>query len=98
GFFVDPYGDVLPCNGMTQKASMGNLRFQTWDEIWHSAQADAVRNQVKKCTKNCWMIGSAAPAMARRIWIPAWWVLRHKLAGSRYSLQENKFLKESGSV
>lgn len=98
GFFVDPYGDVLPCNGMTEKASMGNLREQTWDQIWNSEQANQVRNQVKNCSKNCWMIGSVAPAMQKRIWVPAWWVLRHKLSGNHYSLQENKFVKGSGSV
>ena len=52
-FFVDPFGDVIPCNGMTEKKSMGNLHEKTWDEIWNSKQADDVRQCVKNCDKNC---------------------------------------------
>lgn len=92
-FFLDPFGDVIPCNGMTVKKSMGNLHENTWDEIWNSKQAEEVRKCVKNCDKNCWMIGSVSPAMKQRIWIPGWWIVKHKLLmGSRYSLNENKFI------
>lgn len=93
GFFVDPYGDVLPCNGMTEKMSMGNLNSLTWDEIWHSEQADEVRQAVKNCSKNCWMIGSASPAMHQRIRVPLAWVLQHKFIKRGYNLGENDFIK-----
>mgnify|MGYP000715630937 CR=1 FL=1 len=33
-FFIDPFCDVIPCNGMCQKAVMGNLREQEWEELW----------------------------------------------------------------
>lgn len=92
GFFLDPYGNVLPCNGSTEKMAMGNLHDQSWDEIWNSEQAAKVREQVKHCDKNCWMIGSAAPAMKQRIWVPGWWIVKHKLMGNKYSLKENKFI------
>lgn len=91
-FFIDPFGDVIPCNGMTTKQSMGNLNNSTWNEIWTSEQADNVRECVKNCNKNCWMIGSVSPAMKQRIWIPLWWVIKHKIKGSKYSLEENKFI------
>ncbi len=91
GFFVDPFGDVLPCNGSAVKMSMGNLHEKEWDEIWNSPEAEEVRSMVKKCPRNCWMIGSAAPAMKQKIRIPALWVLKHKLAGG-YSLKENGFI------
>ena len=95
GFFLDPYGNVLPCNGSTEKMVMGNLHDNTWDEIWNSEQAAQVRNQVKHCEKNCWMIGSASPAMKQRIWVPGWWVIKHKLfMGNHYSLDENKFIEK----
>jgi MoaA/NifB/PqqE/SkfB family radical SAM enzyme len=79
GFFVDPFGDVLACNGMDKKMSMGNLNTQNWDEIWNSSQADKVRQSVKKCNKNCWMIGSAAPAMWQNLKVPVMWIVRNKL-------------------
>jgi MoaA/NifB/PqqE/SkfB family radical SAM enzyme len=91
GFFVDPFGHVLPCNGSTTKMSMGNLNEKTWDEICSSKKAEEVRKKVKACTKNCWMIGSVAPAMKQRILIPVFWVIKHKLKGG-YSLCENKFI------
>ena len=95
GFFLDPYGNVLPCNGSTEKMSMGNLHDQTWDEIWNGPQAAKVREQVKHCEKNCWMIGSVSPAMKQRIWIPGWWVIKHKIfRGGHYSLDENKFIEK----
>lgn len=79
GFFLDPWGDVLPCNGMDVKQSMGNLREQSWDEIWNSEQAQKVRNMVKTCPKNCWMIGSAAPAIWHHPVKPILWVIKRKL-------------------
>ena len=79
GFFLDPYGDVLACNGMDKKESMGNLREQSWDEIWNSERAEAVRRIVKNCEKNCWMIGSASPAIWHHPIKPILWVLRNKL-------------------
>lgn len=88
GFFLDPFGDVLPCNGMKNKMSMGNLKEQSWDEIWNSRQAAKVRKAVKHCTRNCWMIGSAAPAMKKRVYIPAAWVLKQKLSGKKYRMDE----------
>ncbi|MDR0979385.1 MAG: radical SAM protein [Lachnospiraceae bacterium] len=94
-FFVDPYGDVMPCNGLKDKLSMGNLNDNTWDEIWNSKQAKDIRSCVKKCDRNCWMIGSVSPAMKKRIWIPAMWVLKHKIKGNKYSIYENKFIKKN---
>ena len=78
-FFLDPFGNVLPCNGTDKPAIMGNLKENTFEEIWHSPQANETRGQVKECTKQCWMIGSASPAMKKRIWVPLRWVLKNKL-------------------
>lgn len=77
-FFIDPYGDVMPCNGTKDKEVMGNLNEQGWDELWGSEQAERVRNAVRHCDRNCWMIGSVSPAMHKYIWKPAAWVLVHK--------------------
>ena len=94
GFFLDPFGNVLPCNGSDKPMVMGNLHEKEFDEIWTSNQASEVRCQVKNCNKECWMIGSASPAMKQRIWIPAMWLFKYKfLKFNRYRLEDykNKF-------
>ena len=97
-FFIDPYGDVMPCNGTKEKEVMGNLNEQTWDELWNSEQAEKVRNKVRHCDRQCWMIGSVSPAMHKYIWKPAWWVIRHKFfrffKKQKYSMFENKIVRD----
>jgi MoaA/NifB/PqqE/SkfB family radical SAM enzyme len=77
-FFLDPHGNILPCNGSDEPMIMGNLKEQTFDEIWDGQNADDIRKQVKNCSKKCWMIGSASPAMKKRVWVPMKWVARNK--------------------
>ena len=96
-FFIDPYGDVMPCNGTKCKQVMGNLNEQTWEELWNSQKAEEVRNIVRHCDRQCWMIGSVSPAMHKYIWVPAWWVLRHKLkfwTKKKYSMYENQIVRD----
>ncbi len=96
-FFIDPYGDVMPCNGTLDKEVMGNLNERSWDEIWDSEQAEEIRTKVRKCDRECWMIGSVSPAMRKYIWIPAWWVICHKIKfwkKKKYSMYENKIVRD----
>ncbi len=97
-FFIDPYGDVMPCNGTKEKEVMGNLNDQTWEELWNSEKAEKVRNKVRHCDRQCWMIGSVSPAMHKYIWKPAWWVIRHKFLKfykkQKYSIFENKIVRD----
>ena len=79
GFFLDPMGNILACNGMDKPLPMGNLKTQSWNEIWNSSRAKEVRKAVKECKKNCWMIGSAAPAMIHHPIEPILWVLKNKV-------------------
>ncbi|MDP2923954.1 MAG: radical SAM protein [Candidatus Omnitrophota bacterium] len=79
GFFLDPFGDILACNGMDEKKPMGNLKHQTWNEAWNSQRAKEIRDMVKSCKKNCWMIGSAAPAIWHHPVKPILWVLKNKI-------------------
>ncbi|SEM81374.1 radical SAM additional 4Fe4S-binding SPASM domain-containing protein [Syntrophus gentianae] len=82
-FFIDPYGEVLPCNGMERKywyASMGNLNeVSDFNEIWTSEKATEIREKVKQCPKNCWMIGSASPVMKKYVVKLLPWVINHKI-------------------
>jgi MoaA/NifB/PqqE/SkfB family radical SAM enzyme len=59
--------------------SMGNLNERSFEEIWHSKEAERVREKVKNCPKNCWMIGTAAPLMKRHILKPTLWIIWQKL-------------------
>lgn len=79
GFFIDPTGNVLPCNGMDEPMPMGNIKDSPLLDILNSENAAEVRECVKKCDKNCWMIGSAAPAIKKRLIVPLSWVVRNKL-------------------
>ena len=78
-FFIDPWGKILACNGSTEPWVMGDLTKNSFSEIWTSKQADLVREKVRNCKENCWMMGSAVPAMRRKIWIPINWVFRNKI-------------------
>jgi sulfatase maturation enzyme AslB (radical SAM superfamily) len=76
---MDPFGNIMPCNGSIEPMIMGNLHEASFEEIWQSLRADEVRAMVKTCPQQCWMIGSASPAMKKRIAVPAKWVLKNKL-------------------
>lgn len=82
-FFIEPYGDVYPCNGLEDKIwkeSMGNIKdYTNFEDLWFSPQATRVRNLVKECPKNCWMVGTAAPVMKKYIKHPTLWVAKHKI-------------------
>jgi len=77
-FFMDPFGEIYPCNGMNW--SMGNIKNQAFDEIWNSDQAQKVRENVKTCNKQCWMIGSASPAIKKDKKRAIKWILKNKFA------------------
>jgi MoaA/NifB/PqqE/SkfB family radical SAM enzyme len=78
-FFLDPWGQVIACNGSPQPMIMGSLVDQPFGEIWNSEQAEQIRKKVKSCKQNCWMTGTAVPAMRKKPWQPIKWVLNNKL-------------------
>jgi MoaA/NifB/PqqE/SkfB family radical SAM enzyme len=75
-FMLDPFGEIYPCNGI--KMSMGNIRDKSFDEIWHSEEAEKAREAVRNCTMECWMIGSASPAMKKAVLKPTLWILKNR--------------------
>lgn len=81
-FFLDPHGNILPCNGMEASCwyeTMGNLNDNTFEEIWNSEQAKLVRDKVAHCPKKCWMIGSVSPVMKKYMPQVLPWVIKNKL-------------------
>lgn len=80
-FFIDPYGEIYPCNGLEErywKMSMGNIREDGFMVAWESRRAAEVRAAVACCPKNCWMIGTAAPVMKKYLRYPLSWVVKNK--------------------
>ena len=57
---------------------MGNIRNADFMDIWTSPQAEKVRSMVRRCPKNCWMVGTASPVMHRYIKHPAIWAIKNK--------------------
>ena len=83
-FFVDPYGEIRPCNVMD--FPFGNVRQKPFQEIWNSPEAEEARERVAACASNCWMIGSVGHLIRKRPWAPLAWAMRNKMrehAGSR---------------
>jgi Fe-coproporphyrin III synthase len=76
-FFMSPFGEVYPCNGMDW--SMGNIKKKNFNEIWTSAEAIKVRNNVKTCNKQCWMVGSASPAIKKKKHVTMEWIIKNRL-------------------
>lgn len=71
-FFLDPEGSVYPC--LTLNRLMGNIRKQSFEEIWDSPKAREVCAAVDGCREPCWMICTARSAMQRRPAGPAKWI------------------------
>lgn len=81
-FFIDPWGEVYPCNGLEEKfwkQSMGNIHQSDFMTIWQSPEAQEVRQKVRCCAKNCWMVGTASPVMKKYIKYPASWAFHNKI-------------------
>lgn len=80
-FFIDPYGDVRPCNVMN--FPFGNIRGKSFEEIWNGSEAREARKRVDACQCNCWMIGSVNHLIRRQLWKPLAWIARNKLGQKR---------------
>jgi MoaA/NifB/PqqE/SkfB family radical SAM enzyme len=75
-FYLDPYGDIRPCNVMN--LPFGNIREKSFQEIWNGPEAAQARKRVDSCTANCWMIGSVGHLMRKNMLKPLTWIARNK--------------------
>jgi len=75
-FLCEPWGDIKPCNVLDE--SMGNIKEQTFEEIWTSPRAEEVRKLARNCGRNCWMIGSVSPEIKKRKFEIGKWILKNK--------------------
>jgi len=76
-FFIDPFGEVHACNAMED--SFGNIRQQKWDEIWNGERAIEIREKIASSPQKCWMIGSVAPVIKKKILTTSMWVMKNKI-------------------
>jgi hypothetical protein len=59
--------------------SMGNLNNASFEEIWQGGRANEIRNKVATCPENCWMTGTAVPALKRNFTSCLMWVAKNKI-------------------
>jgi radical SAM protein with 4Fe4S-binding SPASM domain len=78
-FFMSPEGDVYPCNVLNHK--IGNLSsVGTWDDLFTDGAEERVRDIVRNCKKDCWMICNARSLIIAHPIKTAAWVAKNKIA------------------
>ena len=75
-FYLAPEGVVYPC--LTVPSPMGDLRGNSFEEVWESEQAQRVRDEVDGCEK-CWMICTARSSLKRNLHKAMGWIAAEKV-------------------
>jgi radical SAM protein with 4Fe4S-binding SPASM domain len=75
-FYLDPLGNVYPCTVLDMR--LGNLQEKSFDEIWSSKETQKVRDYIKRCPHNCWMVCNAVPMIKKHPYIPLSWIMKNK--------------------
>jgi MoaA/NifB/PqqE/SkfB family radical SAM enzyme len=78
-FFVDPFGNVTPCNGSEEEWMIGNIKEHSLEEIMKSDKAKEVAQKVANCKRNCSFIVTERHDMVRRPWNPILWIIKNKI-------------------
>lgn len=76
-FFIDPLGNVSPCNGSAQQWIVGNIAEQSIDEMRAGERWAKAREKVRACNRNCAFIVTERHDMVRRPWKPVRWIIRN---------------------
>jgi len=77
-FFIDPWGNVTPCNGSGEEWIMGNIKEDSLENIMASDKAKQAMEKVRNCKRNCTFIVTERHDMVRHPWVPIMWVLKNK--------------------
>ena len=77
-FFIDPWGNVTPCNGSCEEWKIGNIKEDSLENILASDKAREAMEKVRQCKRNCTFIVTERHDMVRRPWIPIKWILKNK--------------------
>ena len=77
-FFIDPWGNVTPCNGSCVEWKIGNIKEDSLENILNSDKAREAMEKVRNCKRNCTFIVTERHDMVRRPWVPIKWVIKNK--------------------
>ncbi|MDE6049516.1 MAG: radical SAM protein [Paramuribaculum sp.] len=77
-FFIDPSGNVSPCNGSSNEWIVGNINTQTIENMKESEAWKDAEQKVASCQRNCAFIVTERHDMVRKPWIPVFWILKNK--------------------
>jgi len=78
-FFMSPTGDVYPCNVMNLK--IGNLaEVECWEDMFSTEAENRIRDEVRKCRKNCWMVCNTKSLIFSHPFRVCAWVAKGKTA------------------
>jgi len=78
-FFINPWGDISPCNGSDEEWIMGNIKNDSYENIFNSKEAETAMNKVKSCEKDCCFIVTERHDMVRKPWNLISWVAKNKI-------------------
>ena len=76
--FIDPWGNVTPCNGSCEEWKIGNIKEDSFENIMASDKAREAMEKVRQCKRNCAFIVTERHDMVRRPWVPIKWILKNK--------------------
>ena len=75
-FFLQSDGTVYPCNVCSP--GLGNIIETDFERIWLSSAADSARNNLAKCSRQCWMVCTARSYYRAHPLDVLFWILAHK--------------------
>lgn len=78
-FFVDPWGNITPCNGSDEEWIAGNIKEDSVENILASEKFHCLREKIASCRKECCFIVTDRHDMLRKPWKPVWWILKNKM-------------------
>ena len=78
-FFIDPFGNVTPCNGSCEKWIIGNIKDDSLENILKSDKTKEIARKVAGCKRNCTFIVTERHDMVRKPWKPIKWIIKNKI-------------------
>ncbi|MBD3413069.1 MAG: radical SAM protein [Candidatus Aminicenantes bacterium] len=78
-FFVDPWGNVIPCNGSAEAWIIGNIKQDSFENIMQSEKSKKIRKKIKDCQRECCFVVTERHEIIRKPWKLIFWVAKNKI-------------------